>query len=54
MTPNLLAIELADVLKGQHPMIVGSEALYQVIRAELDPLLGSMRCTAAKLLSLNP
>ncbi len=47
--PSLLNIELADVLKIQHPMIVGSESLYQVIKSDLNVMKGSMKVTAAKL-----
>ena len=49
--PNLFDLELADVVKVQHPMIVGSEALYQIIRAELNPLEGRAAFTAAKLIA---
>lgn len=49
--PNLFDLELADVVRVQHPMIVGSEALYQIIRAELNPLEGRAAFTAAKLIA---
>lgn len=47
--PSLLNIELADVLKIQHPMITGSEGLYQVVKTKLDVIKGSVGITAAKL-----
>lgn len=51
--PDLFDLELADVLRVEHPMIVGSEATYQVIRARMDVMQGTVAITAAKLLSLN-
>ena len=47
--PSLLNVELADVLKIQHPMITGSEGLYQVIRTNLNVIKGSVGVTAARL-----
>ena len=48
--PSLFDLELADVVKLQHPMIVGSEGLYQIIRIANDYKNGTVQATAAKLL----
>lgn len=47
--PSLLNVELADVLKVQHPMLVGSEGLFQVVKTKLDIIPGTVEVTAAKL-----
>jgi hypothetical protein len=47
-------IELADVLRVQHPALAGSEGLYQVTRLEADYLGGTVAVTAAKLLGATP
>jgi hypothetical protein len=47
-------LELCDVIKVKHPMIVGSESLYQVIALTPDYLKGTVALRASELLSLNP
>ncbi len=49
--PSLLNLELADVIKLQHPMITGSEGLYQVIQSELNVMDGTNKLTVARLLA---
>jgi hypothetical protein len=47
-------VELADVLRVQHPALAGSEGLYQVTRVEPDYLGGTVAVTAARLLGARP
>jgi hypothetical protein len=47
-------IELADVLRVQHPALTGSQGLYQVTRLEPDYLGGTVAVTAARLLGASP
>lgn len=51
---RFFTLELADVVKLQHPMLIGSQALYQVIAVTPDYINGQVSVRAAKLLSLNP
>lgn len=46
-----LGVELADVLKLQHPLIVGSEGLYSVKRVELDLMNWNLSVDAVRLVS---
>ncbi|KKM01557.1 hypothetical protein LCGC14_1793210, partial [marine sediment metagenome] len=48
---DLWDLELADVITVQHPSIVGSEAIYQIIEAEMDLIQGTARFQAAKLIA---
>ena len=47
---QFFGIELADVLRVQHPMIAGSEALYRVVRVAPDYLAGTVAVRAGKIL----
>ncbi len=49
-----LGVELADVLRVQHPALAGSEGLYQVLRVEPDYLGGTVAVTAARLQGAQP
>jgi hypothetical protein len=49
-----LGVELADVMRVQHPALTGSEGLYQVMRVEPDYLGGTVAVTAARLLGAQP
>lgn len=43
-------LELCDVLKVQHPMIVGSESVYQIVKVDHNYLNGSIYVKAQELL----
>ena len=47
-------LELNDVVKIRHEMIVGSESLYQITKLSHDYMQGLVEFTAAELLSTNP
>ena len=47
-------VELADVLRVEHPALAGSESLYQVTRVEPDYLGGTVAVTASRLLGAQP
>ena len=47
-------LELADLVKVHHPMITGSQGIYQVISVKPDYLQGDVKVRAERLLSLNP
>lgn len=49
-----MGIELADVVKVQHPMLVGSEGLFQVTAVTPDYITGTVFIRTTKLLSLDP
>ena len=51
--PQHLDLELYDVLRVQHPMIQGSEGLYQITRLQMHPLEGWVNFTAAELLQVD-
>jgi len=46
-------VELADVLRVQHPVVPGSDALYQVTRLEPDYTGGKIKVTAGRLQTLS-
>ncbi len=48
---QFLGVELADVLRLQHPLIVGSEGFYQVKRVELDLDNWALSVDAVRLVS---
>ena len=50
---QFFGIELADVLRVQHPMIAGSEALYRVVRVAPDYLAGTVAVRAGKILQAD-
>mgnify|MGYP001569186954 CR=1 FL=1 len=51
--PQHMDLELYDVLRIQHPMIQGSEGLYQITRLQMHPLEGWVSFAAAELLQVN-
>ena len=44
-------LEVADVLKVQHPSIIGSESLYQVTKSNIDLVRGVIKLQATELLN---
>lgn len=46
-------LELADVVRVQHPMIVGSESLYQIVQLEQDLQNAKVSIVAQELLDLD-
>jgi len=50
LLPKFLELELSDVIKVEHPMIVGSESLYQIIQISQDYNDGTTRLTARELI----
>jgi hypothetical protein len=51
---RFFGVELADVLRVQHPALAGSEGLYQVTRVRPDYLGGTVAVTAGRLLGATP
>jgi len=45
-------LELTDVVKIQHPMLIGSESIYQIINIKPDYINGKVFVRCAKLLAL--
>ena len=51
--PRHMDLELYDVLRVRHPMLVGSEALYQITGLSMHPLEGWVSFTAGRLLAVT-